>query len=300
MKENLEQILRDFDVVKYLDSRNIWHKDHGDNVSKGWTSLNCLFCIDHANHLGINHTTKVYVCYKCATTGNCFSLIQEIDGVSFPKAIQIMKEFGGNVYTPPEKHYQTKLKLPTHILKEFPKSYKDFLIGRRYDPDYVIPKYGLLATGPMSDYRYRIIVPVFMNERVLSFVGRDVTGKSRLPYRNSGENFSIKDPKQCLYNIDSVIQDKAVIVEGIFDAWRIGDGAIATFGTKYTHEQIRLLKNLKRVFVLYDADATHIAYKLAHDLSSIVKEVSVIELSEGDPDNLKEDDVRSLRKEIGL
>ncbi len=300
MKPDFNAILREFDAIRYLDSRNIWHKDHGDNVSRGWTSINCLFCIDHANHLGINLTSKVFTCYKCAEKGNFYRLIQEIDGVDFRGAVQIAKEFGGEVYVPIEKQYQTKLKLPSNILKDFPKEYKDYLITRKYDPDFVINKYSLLAAGPISDFRFRIIMPVFMNNRMLSFVGRDITGKSILPYKNSSEKFCIRDPKKCLYNIDSVIQEKAVVVEGIFDAWRIGDGAVATFGDQYTHEQIRLFKNLKRVFVLYDADATHISYKLASDLSAIVKEVKVIELSEGDPDKLTEDDVRALRKEIGL
>jgi DNA primase len=91
-----------------------------------------------------------------------------------------------------------------------------------------------------------------------------------------------------------------VIVEGIFDAWRIGSGAVATFGTRYTHEQLLLLRGMKRAFILYDADAIPIAHKLAHDLSSIVTQIEVLELSEGDPDNLKEDDVRALRKDLNL
>jgi DNA primase len=299
-KDDLNLVLRDFDIVKYLDSRNIWHKDHGDNVSNGWTSINCLFCIDHSNHLGINLTSKVYTCYKCAEEGNCFKLIQEIDGVTFRNAIGIAKEFGNGVFIPRERHFQTKLKLPDNILKELTPRHKEFLINRRYDPDYVIPKYKLLATGPVGNFKHRIIIPVHMNERMLSFIGRDVTGQATIPYKNSPESLCIKDPKNSLYNMDSVLQSKAVVVEGIFDAWRIGDGAVATFGTKYTHEQLRLFKNLKRVFVLYDADAKTLSHKLAADLSSIVKEVKVLELDEGDPDNLTDDDVRSLRREIGL
>ena len=296
MKINLE----DFDILKYLDSRNVSYINSGDNVSAGWTSMNCLFCVDHANHLGINLKSKVFSCFKCAEKGNAFKLIQEIDGVDFHKALQIVKEFNGGTFVPKEKHFQTKLKFPENVLHDLTDRHREFLIARRYDPDYVIKKYDLMATGPIGDFKHRIIIPVTMNQRTLSFVGRDITGESNLPYKNSSDKLCIKDPKRCLYNIDTVMQNKAVIVEGIFDAWRIGDAAVATFGTKYTHEQLRLLKNLKRVFVLYDSDATSLAYKLAHDLSAIVKEVNVIELDEGDPDNLKEDDVISLRKELGL
>lgn len=290
-----------FDVIRYLESRNIPHKDSGDNVSRGWTSINCLFCIDHANHLGINLKSKAYNCYKCGETGSVFKLIQEIDGCSFKETLKIIKEFnsGGN-YIPKEKQYQSKIKFPDNILKEFPKTYKDFLISRRYDPDIVIKKYNLMATGFIGDFNHRIIIPVTMNGRILSYVGRDITGKANIPYKNSPDYKSIKDPKYCLYNIDSVIQNKAIIVEGIFDSWRIGEGAVATFGTQYTHEQLLYLKNLKQVFVLYDADAKSKAERLAYDISTIVNEVKLILLSEGDPDDLTENDVRALRKEIGI
>jgi DNA primase len=291
--------IKDFDVIKYLDSRGISYKTHGDNVSRGWLGTQCIFCIDHSNHLGINLKSKVYSCLKCGEKGNGFKLIQEIDGCNFNQALQIVNEFNGGIYTPKEKHYQTKLQLPKNILPEFLKSHRDFLISRNYDPDYVINKYNLMATGLIGDFNHRIIIPITMNQRILSFVGRDITGKANIPYKNSPDTMCIKDPKRCLYNMDSV-NDVAVVVEGIFDAWRIGDGAVATFGTQYTHEQLLYLKNLKRVFVLYDADAASKAEKLCADLSAIVKEVSVIVLDSGDPDNMSEQDVKHLRKEIEI
>jgi hypothetical protein len=60
------------------------------------------------------------------------------------------------------------------------------------------------------------------------------------------------------------------------------------------------LKGLKRVFILYDADAIPTAHKLAYDLTTIVPQIEVLELSEGDPDNLTEKDVRALRKDLNL
>jgi len=48
-----------------------------------------------------------------------------------------------------------------------------------------------------------------------------------------------------------------IIVEGITDVWRLGDGAVATFTKNFTREQILLLKkkNIKEAFVFYDSDA---------------------------------------------
>jgi DNA primase len=211
-----------------------------------------------------------------------------------------MKEYSDDAFVVREKHYQSKVLFPTGTSKVFPQSHINFLTNRRYDYEKVISDYDLYCTGPVGDYKHRIIIPVFLKNRLVSFVGRDVTGLSDVKYKNSSEDYSIKDVKQCLYNMDSIVRDRAIIVEGILDAWRIGDGAIATFGTKYTREQLRLLKGLKQAFIFYDSDAVSIAHKLAYDLSSIVPQIEVLELSEGDPDNLSDDDVKALRKDLNL
>lgn len=295
MKKNIN-----FDVISYLQSRNIPFSYSGNNVSSGWVGINCIFCIDGSNHLGINLSSGSFSCFKCAEKGNAIELIQEIDGVDAKTAFSIMNEYTEGFFSPREKTYQSKVKFPPGTSKNFSEKHLSFIENRRYEAQAVIKQYDLFATGPLGDYKYRLIIPVFLKNRIVSFVGRDVTDKSALKYKNSSEQYSIKDVKQCLYNMDSVIQDRAVIVEGIFDAWRIGDGAIATFGTQYTREQLRLLKGLKRVFVLYDNDAISIAHKLAYDLTSIVPQIEVLELSEGDPDNLTEEDVRSLRRDLNL
>jgi DNA primase len=288
-----------FDILAYLQSRNIPYKTSGKNVSQGWVGVNCIYCIDGSNHLGINLQSKTFSCFKCSETGNAVKLVCSIDGVSVHSALDIISEYSGGTYIPKEKKFQTKTTLPIGASKKFPKSHLDFLIKRRYTEE-VIKTYDLYATGPVGIYNHRIIIPVFVNHRMVAFVGRDVTGNSDKPYWNSSDKYGTKDVKQTLYNMDNVIGNTVIIVEGILDAWRIGDGAVCTFGTKHTREQLRLLKGMHRVFVMYDADAVPIAHKLAYDLSSFCKDVVVLELSEGDPDEMKDDDVRALRKEIGI
>jgi DNA primase len=290
----------DFDILTYLQNRNIPYQTSGDNVSSGWVGINCVFCIDHSDHLGINLHSKAFSCLKCGEKGSAAKLIQAIDGVNLAIALKTMKQFGGGEYAAREKHFQSKVQLPPGSSKKFSDIHMAFLEKRRFTPD-VIEKYGLYATGPISGrFKHRIIIPVYMNKRMLCYVGRDITGESDLPYRNSHESVSIKDVKQCLYNMDNVPRKSVVIVEGIFDAWRIGNGAVATFGTRYTHEQLLLLRGMHRAFVLFDADAIPLAHKLAHDLSAIVKCVEVLELSTGDPDEMSDDDVSLLRRELNL
>lgn len=294
----------DFDVIRYLQDRSVGITYAGKNVSKGWIGINCIFCIDPSNHLGINLHAKTFSCFKCGEKGNAVKLIETMDGVSKSEAFAILRQYKVSGFSssvlPLSKNYQSKVKLPISASKSFSERHLQYLENRRFDPQRVIQTYDLYATGPTGNYKHRIIIPVTLNHRMVAFVGRDITGKSEMAYKNSSEENSIRDVKQCLYNMDSVLLEKAVVVEGIFDAWRIGDGAVATFGTKYTKEQVRLLKGLKQVFIMFDADAIPLAHKFAYDLSGLVKEVEVLELSEGDPDNLSDEDVRALRKDLRL
>jgi DNA primase len=291
---------RDFDVVSYLQSRNVRVDTSGKNIAGGWIGINCLFCIDPSNHLGINLQSKAFSCFKCGETGSAVKLIQTIEGIQdVGEALSIMKKFGGGFYSPEERQYQSKVKLPIGASKKLDECHISFLENRRF-PKEVIDKYDLYGVGPIGDFKYRVIIPIYMNNRMLGFVGRDVTGYAQIPYLNSSPESSIKDVKHCLYNMDNVLRKTVVIVEGIFDAWRIGDGAVATLGVKYTHEQLLLLRGMKKAFVLFDADAITMAHSLAHDLSSIVPNVEVLELETGDPDDLSDEDVKSLRKDIKL
>jgi DNA primase len=123
--------------------------------------------------------------------------------------------------------------------------HEKFLTKRRYDFEKIQRKYDLLGVGPtLDDWKFRLIIPVYMNHQLVTYVGRDTTGKSEIPYRNAPIEKSIIQSKHCLYNLDTV-KDTVIVVEGILDCWRIGSSAVATFGTQVTREQILLLNVIK-------------------------------------------------------
>ena len=102
-----------------------------------------------------------------------------------------------------------------------------------------------------------------------------------------------------LYNFDTV-KDCVVIVEGVTDVWRMGDGFVCSFRKAMTPEQIQFLmkKRIKRAFVMYDADAKDQSYALANQLSGLIEIVEVLELDGGDPADMALEDVMNLRAEV--
>jgi DNA primase len=293
-----------FDVMAYLDDRGIDYANAGSkNVSVGWIGISCVYCGDHSTHLGINLETKQFSCFKCGTKGNAVKLVAELDRSSFSRAKETINKF----ISADLSYLVRRVRTHSHITM-FPGNTSDnflpihdkFIKSRRYDRDFLQRKYDIMAVGPTcDDWKFRIIIPVYLNGEIVTYLGRDVTGKAEIPYKNAPVERSIIQAKHTLYNIDSV-KDTAIIVEGVLDAWRIGNFAIPTFGTQYSTEQLRLLndKRLKKIFVLYDSDAISEAEKLAYDVSAICSSVEIVELSEGDPDSLSEDEAWQLRRDL--
>lgn len=291
-----------FDIKAYLESRNIPFRTEGKNISADWIGMPCPFCGDHSNHLGIKET--VFSCFRCGIKGNVTKLIQEIESCNFYQANDIVKSFDSVSFPDLKTDIRKRLGdniLPTESSKDFPEIHLDYLKSRGFDPDHLIPTYNLTACYTNGNYKFRIIVPIMENGLVVNFTAMAVSGQSP-KYIHCSNKDAVIPMKECLYNIDTV-KDTAIIVEGVTDVWRIGQGCVATMGLEYTTEQIKLLvdRGVKQAFVMFDSESFAIrkARKLANSLS-IFMESETIELSDGDPGDLTINQVQEIRGEIGI
>lgn len=295
-----------FDVVAFLEERGIDYSTAGSkNVSAGWIGTSCIFCGDHSNHLGINLSTNIGSCFKCGIKVNPLKLIQEVDSCSFTRAKQtitqfILKDFSHLV--PKVRSNAEKTMFPPGTSDTYLPIHSKYLLSRRYDIQFLERKYDLRYTGPgCNDWRFRVVIPVYLNGEIVTYVARDCTDKAEIKYKNAPIEQSILQAKHSLYGLDEIKEGgNAILVEGILDKWRVGSGCVATFGTQMTQEQVLLLgrKKINCVTMLFDQDANAKAEALAYSISSVVKRVECIFLEEGDPDSLDEDTVWELRREI--
>lgn len=304
MKKENNVDLELFDIIEYLDDRGIDYATAGHkNVSVGWIGLSCPFCGDKSTHLGINLESKMFSCFRCGKKGGSVSLVQQFDNCSYSRAIGVVSTFVIRDFSHikrKERTHASVTMLPNNTSSNFLPIHDKFLTSRKYDRSFLERKYDIMAVGPTcDDWKFRIVIPVYLNHELVTYVARDTTGKLEVPYKNCPIELCIRQAKHCLYGLDEA-KDEIILVEGILDAWRIGTKAVATFGTQVTDEQILLLgeKKIKRAFVLFDADATKKAESLAYSISSVVPNVEVIQLSEGDPDNLTEDEVWELKRDL--
>ncbi len=295
-------------IQDYLDEKLIDYKTSGKNIGKNWIGLkSCPFCGDSRHHFAIKKTNGKINCWSCQKNGSFINFLMKIEKISFPKAKKISENYIDNNYffeEDEEKHipFQGDI-LPKEASINFPKIHLDYLKSRGFNPQQLIKKYKLQACHNLGKYRFRIIAPVFIKKQIVNFVGADVTGKSEIKYKfppNNKVEITIHDT---LYNIDDIdIGGYCVLTEGITDSWRIGKGAICSFGKNLSQSQINLLieKEINRVIIIPDSDAQENGEKVANSLSGIINQIDIVMLEKGDPGDLTQIEVKKLRMNLDI
>ena len=121
-------------------------------------------------------------------------------------------------------------------------------------------KYLIQSTGPASrldttDFKHRIIIPIFWHGKTVSFQGRIIRDGVEPKYKACPKDRELIHHKHILYGRSDKWGDVGICVEGVTDVWRFGDPAFAVFGIEYKRQQIRkIAKIFRRVAVVFDDD----------------------------------------------
>jgi hypothetical protein len=289
-----------YDFAQLFRDNAVPHWTEGNNVSIGWTNTTCCFCDDPSNHLGFSEEGAC-ACWRCGThsTSEAIHLLTGLDWqniqTSYLKGGATSFRGTDRTGAPP-----SLLNLPVGT-KPMTDTQREYLITRNFDPDKLARDYGIKGTGIVGPYKFRIIVPILLGGKLVSYQGRDYTGLSDLRYKTCQKEHEVVCHKHTLYDIDRAGED-VVVVEGVTDVWRLGPGSVATFGTGFTQEQVMILAGYRRVFLLYDGEeaATRRADKLAHAISGLGAEVELVTLDGGDPAEMSQDDADYMMLELGL
>jgi DNA primase len=293
------------DIIQLLDDHNIDYKLTGVNTSENFVNTKCVFCDDQSNHLGWHKTGSHTSCWKCGKHRIEDSLMNLLD-ISYFEAKDLIDEYSGyyNIFLDNVRNRNKqakKIKMPGEILQDM---HKNYLIKRGFDPDYIERKYRIKGTGYTGDWKYRIMIPIFYKHRLVSYQGRDVTNKQKLRYMTLSEEESGFDIETIFYGIDDCKKDVVGLVEGAFDRWKAGSDFMSCLTSNIGDEQIKLLTSMyKRVFMIFDPEkqAYKNAKEIAKKLNILGVESYVVTLDDGkDPAESSEDDIKYLRKEMGL
>lgn len=295
-----------FNVKAYLEDKHIPYYTEGKNVTRGWIEINCPFCSDPSQHCGVNLSSKMFHCWICGAKGVITKLIQELEDCSYQKAEKIISQYQDlsllELKQDILKRYEGDGQiLPKESTVELPGIHRQYLVNRGFDPEEICKRYHIKACYNTGKFKFRLIIPIIMDDKVVNFTARSVADVSP-KYKHCPNEKAITPMRSCIYNIDSVL-DTVLIVEGPLDVWRIGKGSVALMGIEFTEEQIELLqqKELKKAVVMFDGEPQAIrqATKLAAKLSAFVPIVYVIELPIGkDPDTLDPKTILEIQENV--
>lgn len=295
---------RQFDIHRFVrDHRlNIAPLGHKHNHT-GWVNVPCPFCTGNPGyHLGFIIGAGRWNCYRCRGHGP-IETIQALLGVEWARAKEIFEIYGGRPIFFEQDAAATQrpltLQLPPECSPLHPAA-RRYLKSRNYSPAALVQQWGLHSTHRTGDYKFRIIAPITHEGKLVSFQGRDYTNKAAYKYKACPLSKEVVPHKHTLYGLERVPGHAAVIVEGVTDVWRLGAGAVGTFGTEWTPQQVNILRQFPRRYVLYDSgeeEAHEQGLALANALGAFSGITEHIELKAGgDPGNMSPADAQQLMK----
>jgi hypothetical protein len=226
------------------------------------------------------------------------------------EAYRLIKDYHGTSHI---KHVEVNLKkkrftFPTHTT-DVEKRHLRYLEERGFDPEYIVKHWNLQGTGPVAtvdniSYKHRIIIPIYWNNEIVTYQGRDITNKQPQKYLACPKIREKIHHKHIVYahpeNWEKMKWGTGICTEGVTDVWRLGDSAFCTFGIKYKVEQVRVIaKHFKRVAVFFDdeSQASEQAEKMIGELQFRGVDAFRV-MCKGDPGGLPQEEADYMVKQI--
>lgn len=283
----------------------------------GWVNTHCPLCSGSQNyHLGYCLHSGHFFCWRCGWKPVKLALAALLK-TSEARAWALAREFivaktaggseGGTIVGQDISTYIHNLPSTRFPASAGPlgKIHRRYLEQRGFNPDELVNEWSLSSTdGRETDknWRWRIVVPIYMAHRLVSYVGRTI-GHRMDKYRAAPKEWRSLNPHDTLYGLDKVCGNTVVVMEGPADVWRWGPGAVALFGDQSSLSQRILLRRFRRAIIMLDGDdaGKTAGEKLAWQMSGFGMEVQQAILPDGlDPGQLDSGQVQELKKDLGL
>lgn len=266
------------------------------HVTRKYIGIECPFCSPNLGkfRLGLRIVGKPYAtCWQCGPIrlGDLFSAlgipVQQLHGLDDVPESKAIK-------------HQGSLKLPQG-LGPLAIQHQLYLENRGFDPGELERLWGLRGIGVSGRLSWRIWIPVQQRGETVSWTTRSIGEAAKLRYisaPSTDESTSIKDT---LYGLDYV-RHAVIVTEGPTDVWKIGPGAVCTFGMNVSLQQLRQLAEVPYRLICFDNEpgAKRRALDLAERLVYYSGETKVAHLESGeDVAAADEHEVKQLREFLG-
>lgn len=276
------------------------------HCKEGWLQTHCMCCSSGQEgwHLGFNLLMGYFNCWRCGRI-RIVDAIKAWCHISTDKAWAIRWEYD-------DKEHRRTRKAPRVRGGEVPKpldmeplspKHLSYLRNQRgiLRPKALAKEWELKGTSQASGkWSWRVVSPIYNEEhKLVAYVGRSII-QADPKYRMTEDKDCGDDPDGLLYGIHQVEGDSIIVVEGPGDVWKIGPGAVATFGIDWRKQQANKLRRFRHRSIMFDPEplAQKRAHLLAEYLSMFPGETEVVDGLPSDPGSLDYETVRKIRREL--
>lgn len=282
----IQDTLRELNV-DFLESGN-------HHCREGWLQIReCPYCNSESYHLGFNLSARFFSCWKCG--GHRAVETWQKLGLDRKQARTLLSEFDVDAPDTTKEKIRGKLKEPSGR-GELSIAHRRYLLERNFDPNRIALVWKIEGIGIASCLAWRIYIPIIYKNRRVSWTTRAIGDRVEQRYISASAEEEAMNHKHLIYGLDYCTHS-VVIVEGPTDAWAIGPGAGATFGTAFLTEQVRHLVSIPHRIVCFDSsrDAQNRATELCGQLSAFPGVTENIQLDAKDPGSASAKELRLLR-----
>ena len=282
--------------IELLTSLDIRFLEEGhQHCRNGWVQVDCPYCSPNSNKymLGLNKTHGYFNCWQCGYQ-NLVETLSLLSNIEARSIYPLLKGIQKTQYI--ETLRTGKLIIPDSV-EELHPAHKRYLEKRGHDPAVITKLWGVRGIGIAADLAWRLFIPIHVNHQIVSWTTRTIGDTETTRYISAKAEEEAVNHKHLLYGED-LASHAIIIVEGPIDAWRIGPGAVATFGLNVSPEQIARMSVYSLRVICFDntIDAQQRAQKLAKTLSLFPGETYIACITGKDVDTSPVAEVEELRQ----
>ncbi|MFA7287394.1 MAG: toprim domain-containing protein [Melioribacteraceae bacterium] len=306
--------MNNFNFIKFFDENDIKYKTSGKNIGgNGWIGIEtCPRCGKDNYHAAANEKTGKLNCWGCGGF-NLNEFIKLTLKCDYRKLNKVLKQYElepqeilNNIEEQEnqEEKQNTVLKFPSTFTSILPKEAKDYLEKRRFSFLEIQKKYDVMWSGTTGRNKFRIIWPVYENNKLVNYIGNSIiNGKNIIPYQFCLDDEAVTRRRDLIFNLDNCNSDKVILVEGLMNSCRLGDGTAALLSVNFSKSQIIKLrdKGFKKFYLGFDNDDPgRRASKRLESQLVFADEINYIEYGKENSDiaDLCDEDVKLIRRMI--
>jgi len=287
-------------ILELLDHLEIPFKRSGESphVTQDWYGVICPYCGIGTDKYGMGiHPSGAVKCWKCGShrLGDVLAALSNKglhEVLPFVNRVKI----GARPHSDPQVGSGGKLTLPSG-LEPISRNARAYLRSRGYVPKTLERLWGLKSIGLAPKLAWRLYIPIRQYSKTVSWTTRALCEDASPRYVNAKPEQEAVPIKSLLYGAEHA-GHSIIVVEGPFDVWKIGPGAVATLGVNYTRSQLAAIAAYPSRAVCFDNEpiAQQQARRLCAELAAFPGQTHCVEIDAKDPGEASPKEVRQIRK----